>query len=324
MPKISVIVPVYKVEKYLNRCVDSILNQTFTDFELILVDDGSPDNCGKICDEYAVKDNRVVVIHQKNAGASNARNNGIKIARGEYLAFCDSDDVVSSMWLQRLIRFAKPNVLPIGAYCQDKDSLCNNKRLSIEEDKEYNKNLYYQFAQCGIAGYLWNALYCRDIVANNSIALREKHSEGDYNEDLIFTLSYVRHIDKLVYTGYTDYCYDNHNDSLSHSDKFNYFKKYSEKFRLWLEFIKEYSSDVNEIKKLADSYLYYFLTALQQELTNYNSFKSIVNSGEMQFCVNNGNCSKENKFIINMIKKKRTFTLWMFYRLNNIKRRIVK
>lgn len=92
MPKISVIVPIYNVEKYLNRCVDSILKQTFTDFECILVDDGSPDKCPKICDEYAKKDMRIRVIHKENGGLSDARNAGIDAAQGEYLGFVDSDD----------------------------------------------------------------------------------------------------------------------------------------------------------------------------------------------------------------------------------------
>ena len=92
MPKLSIIVPVYKVEQYIHKCVDSILNQTFKDFELILVDDGSPDNCGAICDEYALKDERVRVIHKENGGLSDARNFGLKEAKGEYVSFIDSDD----------------------------------------------------------------------------------------------------------------------------------------------------------------------------------------------------------------------------------------
>lgn len=91
-PVISIIVPVYKVEKVLSRCIDSILNQTFTKFELILVDDGSPDTCPKICDEYAIKDSRIKVIHQKNLGVSVARNSGLDIARGDFIGFVDSDD----------------------------------------------------------------------------------------------------------------------------------------------------------------------------------------------------------------------------------------
>ena len=99
MVKYSIIVPVYKVEKVLPRCIDSILAQTITDFELILVDDGSPDNSGKICDEYASIDSRIIVIHQPNGGVSKARNTGLDIAKGEYIVFVDSDDTVTSDYL---------------------------------------------------------------------------------------------------------------------------------------------------------------------------------------------------------------------------------
>lgn len=95
MPEISIIVPVYKVEKYLDTCVRSILAQTFTDFELILVDDGSPDQCGVLCDAYAVEDSRIVVIHKENGGLSSARNAGIEAARGKYIGFVDSDDYIA-------------------------------------------------------------------------------------------------------------------------------------------------------------------------------------------------------------------------------------
>ena len=94
MPTISVIVPVYKVEPYLRRCVDSILDQTYSDFELILVDDGSPDNCPDICDDYARQDSRVKVIHKENGGLSDARNAGLRIAAGAYVSFVDSDDFI--------------------------------------------------------------------------------------------------------------------------------------------------------------------------------------------------------------------------------------
>lgn len=99
---ISVIVPVYNVEKYLKRCVDSILNQTYKNLEIILVDDGSPDRCGKICDEYAVKDNRVKVIHKENGGLSDARNTGIDVAKGKYISFIDSDDYVENEYVELL------------------------------------------------------------------------------------------------------------------------------------------------------------------------------------------------------------------------------
>ena len=115
MPTISVIVPVYNVEIYLHRCVDSILAQTFTDFELILVDDGSPDNCGAICDEYAKKDSRVRVIHKENGGQSSARNRAIEAAQGEWIHFVDSDDLIHPQMLEILYRAAQESGANISA-----------------------------------------------------------------------------------------------------------------------------------------------------------------------------------------------------------------
>lgn len=107
MPEISVIVPVYNVEKYLRPCIDSILAQSFTDFELILVDDGSPDRCGEICDEYEQIDKRIRVIHQENGGLSAARNAGLDVMSGEYVTFIDSDDVVNESYLNNLYKNLK-------------------------------------------------------------------------------------------------------------------------------------------------------------------------------------------------------------------------
>lgn len=107
MPELSIIVPVYKVEAYLPRCIESILAQTFRDFELILIDDGSPDRCGAICDEYAAQDERITVIHQENQGVSAARNAGLDIATGTYLGFVDSDDWIEPEMYETMISTAK-------------------------------------------------------------------------------------------------------------------------------------------------------------------------------------------------------------------------
>lgn len=103
---ISIIVPVYNVEKYLNKCIDSILNQTYRNIEVILVDDGSPDNCGKICDEYAMKDKRVKVIHIENKGVSNARNVGVENSTGQYIGFVDADDILFKKMYEKLLNEA--------------------------------------------------------------------------------------------------------------------------------------------------------------------------------------------------------------------------
>ena len=115
--KLSVVVPVYKVEKYLARCIESILEQSFADFELILVDDGSPDRCPAICDEYAQKDDRIKVIHQTNRGLSSARNAGIECASGEYIAFIDSDDFISKNMFSILMQNALDHQADISGCC---------------------------------------------------------------------------------------------------------------------------------------------------------------------------------------------------------------
>lgn len=133
MPQISIIVPVYKVEQYLDRCVNSILNQTFTDFELILVDDGSPDRCPQMCDEWAKKDARIHVIHKENGGLSSARNAGLAVMQGEYVNFVDSDDWIEHHMLERLFTLLKEH--PESQIAQ-----CGARRTKGEEEIKEAKN----------------------------------------------------------------------------------------------------------------------------------------------------------------------------------------
>lgn len=139
MPKLTIIVPVYKVEKYIHQCIDSILNQIFTNFELILVDDGSPDKCGAICDEYAKKDNRIIVIHQDNSGVSAARNTGLNNARGEYISFIDPDDWIDSDMYYDCLEYMENNNLDICCF-----DVCevNKRKHSIKY--KFEKNVIFQ------------------------------------------------------------------------------------------------------------------------------------------------------------------------------------
>ena len=112
-PLISVIVPCYNVEEYLPKCIESILNQTYRNLEILLVDDGSPDNCGRICDEYAAKDSRIRIIHKKNGGLSDARNAALDVMTGEYVTFIDSDDYVSDDYVEYLYKIIKESGVKI-------------------------------------------------------------------------------------------------------------------------------------------------------------------------------------------------------------------
>jgi glycosyltransferase involved in cell wall biosynthesis len=138
MPKISVIIPIYDTEQYLAGCIDSVLAQTYTDFELILVDDGSPDRCPTICDEYAVKDSRVRVFHKKNGGVSTARNLGLDNAQGEFICFIDSDDTVGSNYLMNLAPRGDEDFIQGGVGVLENDYL---KQYMTHEDifKDYNQ-----------------------------------------------------------------------------------------------------------------------------------------------------------------------------------------
>ena len=137
---VSLIVPVYKAEKYIHQCIDSLLAQSYNNIEIVLVDDGSPDNCGAICDEYSSKDNRIKVIHQKNGGVSAARNTGIAHSRGEWIAFVDADDKVTNDYIEKLI--TKDSDWIIGGY---RDT--NNNYCQLKINKNYF-NLYLIFHVC--------------------------------------------------------------------------------------------------------------------------------------------------------------------------------
>ena len=315
---VSVIVPAYKAEKYIRRCIDGILNQTYRDFELILIDDGSPDNSGHICDEYAAKDGRIRVIHQKNSGASAARNAGLDCAVGDYVVFCDSDDLVAPMWLEHLVTAVAPDTLPVCSFCHDMAQLGEQKKLAVTAGVVLPRSEYYSFGWCGLGGYMCNSLYCNRVIRQYNLRLREQKEQGDYNEDLLFNLQYIRHVGKIVYVGYSDYLYYVHEASLSRGNQKYYFEKYEEKYRLWRLFLEE-NHRKDQLAQLANTYLYHFLTALNGE--SYQRFREIVDSKTVQHCIANVVDCVESPAIIKLLKEKKTLCLWLKYKLHEMKGR---
>ena len=319
MPKVSIIVPVYKAETYLSRCVESILAQSFTDFELLLIDDCSPDRSGELCDKFSEKDKRIKIIHkEKNEGASAARNSGLDVATGEYIMFCDSDDAVSSEWVAHLLQWANPNTLVVCGSCHSPADLGKEKAYTFPHRKSLPTEAYFPFQKSGLAGFLWNSVYHRKTIEINHIRFRTKHAQGDYNEDLIFNLQYVSHMEQVLYNGYTDYLYDIHDGSLSRSYSKFYFSKYAEKYALWKEFLLEHLLN-EEISNLATIYLYHFLLSLKSACKHYGSFREVALSEVLQDCIWLADPSKENPKIIHMLKKKAVFRLWIFYVLHSLK-----
>lgn len=196
--EVSVIVPVYNVEKYLDRCILSILQQSYNDYELILVNDGSRDNSAKICDSYAKLDERIVVKHQKNAGVSVARNTGLEVARGEYIVFVDADDYLEENCLEILIRCRKEHgaQLVCGSHILHK-SLGRKKKASYAfeiYDEIRLKERYLEFFN-KVQHAPWGKLYERKVIEDNAIRFQEGIPMA---EDSLFNLEYYEHINCAI------------------------------------------------------------------------------------------------------------------------------
>lgn len=217
---ISVIVPVYNMEKYLEKCVDSIINQTYKNIEIILIDDGSKDNSGTMCDELAKKDNRIKVIHKKNAGLSAARNDGIKIANGEYVCFVDSDDYVTEDYCEVLYntlidtnadisaiayREIRDDGIPILDADEKNKTKFNNQRIIYDGDDIIIQMLKWETFR----NMAWNKLYKTDMVRKHLFL------EGYAFEDIYFSYEILSDINRITYINTPCYYYVRRTNSIS-------------------------------------------------------------------------------------------------------------
>lgn len=208
MPKVSVIVPVYKVEPYLRRCVDSILAQTFTDFELILVDDGSPDNCGAICDEYAQKDSRVHVIHRANGGLSAARNAGIDWvfanSNSEWLSFVDSDDWVHPQMLERLYHAVlEHNVkVSICGYEETRGDIQWTNAGAVQARLWPVEQFYVE--RSVNATVAWGKLYARECFADLRYPVGKIHEDEYVTYRILFEYEQIAVIETPMYAYFSN------------------------------------------------------------------------------------------------------------------------
>jgi len=291
MPEISIIVPVYNVEKYLPRCIDSILAQTFTDFELILVDDGSPDNCGKICDEYAKKDDRIVIIHKENAGVSAARNDGLDIASGKYISFVDSDDIIHPQFYEVMKETINGADL---AYCEyvrfDEEYRFEN----IEEVKHFEYESGNKFNQPDLTIYMvWNKLIKKDIISDLRFDTALKNAE-----DSLFAFNTMIRCNKVVYVNEVLYGYFvrnngavgsidlkgrndivnvwKHIQTVANENNYSVLKKFSKRCLIDSNIGLFYSSNNAESKKESRKYLISNLLTLMFGNTRLNNKEKIA------------------------------------------------
>lgn len=264
MPKVSIIVPIYNVQKYLKRCMDSILSQTLKDIEIIMVDDGSPDNCPVMCDDYAKRDERIRVIHKKNGGLGFARNSGLEIATGEFIAFVDSDDYIAPNMYENLYVTAKEYNLDT-VYCNinfyDNENVITPRYevktptffIGKEDVKiflldmigpkpQYNRNVKYLMSACRV-------IYSRRLIEEHNIKFCSE--KKNISEDIIFHLEYLPKANKIGFLPEAFYYYCYNESSLT-----NQFSK--EKSELQILLLKEIKLKLDNIMN-PDEYLYSYM-----------------------------------------------------------------
>lgn len=238
MPKVSIIVPVYNVEKYLEECVESLRNQTLKDIEIILVDDESPDNCPALCDRYAQMDNRIKVVHKKNGGLGFARNSGLEVATGEYVAFTDSDDYEMPETYETLSQIADDGKYDVVYY-----SFIDRFSSSIGE-KSYEGDEQIKTLQLNMTANPPESALDRDIQVSSCLGLYKRrllvennvrfHSERELiSEDLIFNLNVLNYARKIDVTSHPFYFYRVTSSSLTQTVRLDRHNK-NKQFYLYL------------------------------------------------------------------------------------------
>lgn len=300
---ISVIVPAYNVENVLHYCIDSILNQTYKDFELILVDDGSTDKSGKVCDEYTKKDFRVRVFHKENGGVSSARNFGIDNAKGEYICFIDSDDYVNEDYLESLIRTKNKypesgniwccftTVNSYGRNPQNSNCIKSDKDC-VEFDRSQIMTLHEKWLDAGPVC----KLYSKEVIVKNRIRFNESISLG---EDLIFNFEYLdKTNDQIIVKNVSLYNYVQTSDeSLSTKYYPNLFEIYKHNNKIMWRYIDSWGCDDEQKQSFYNSCFFLYERVLENTYhkdsdcvhrIRYNN--EILKSDEFSKALHKSNC----------------------------------
>ena len=245
-PLVSIIVPVYKVESYLDDCIKSIIGQSFKEFELILIDDGSPDNCPAMCDAWAEKDARLKVVHKKNGGVGSARNEGLNIASGEWVWFIDSDDTIelNSLALLSEMFSHKPDLIIFN----------KEKNEVYHKDGRFFDEYYFKY-RFGFEP--WNKLYKLSIIRTNSLWFDTEEKIG---EDLLFNIQYYKYAQNYMFTDLKLYNYTVREDSaMGEKDP----ERLEKQLSVYSKIYAFYKNDLDE-KILAQLFIMHLISGINQ------------------------------------------------------------
>ena len=330
---ISVIVPIYNVEKYLNKCIDSIINQKYKNLEIILVDDGSPDNSGKICDEYSKKDNRIKVIHKENGGVSSARNVGINNATGNWISFIDSDDWIEEDYINNLLSNAKKNNAEI--------SMCGYNRVYETKVEKINAN--GDIKVFNSREFLIKALNPQTGIGFSHMKLIKRQAISDLHfnddmkvaEDAFFNIKLSKNINKACFIGEALYNYRNNQTSIVKSFKSDYAQMYLYSMKICREYIFEEYNDQEILQNYYNFVAYHVLLVannycyhqdnnqknkirLLKEICNYEIYKEGIEKSN--YC----NISLTRKITLFTLKHKLYFITGMICRYRHFQQHKIK
>jgi len=256
---VSIIIPVYNVENYLKRCIDSVLNQTHRNIEIILIDDGSTDKSGKICDYYASIDSRIYVIHKENGGQSSARNEGLKIATGEYISFIDSDDLALPNMIQTLLLECLKQKCSISCinfiefheettkHFNDTYDSADSITLSVKDSLLLLENARLKYNNVNISWCVWSKLYHKDVVKDIDF------TTGIIYEDMLYNVKAICKAGSMAYTDKICYLYNIRDESTSHKRNIKTISN---------QMLKNWISERNKCITVLDSYGYYDIANL--------------------------------------------------------------
>ena len=246
-PKFSIIIPAYRVEKYICQCIDSVLAQTFTDFELILVDDGSDDRCGEICGIYGKSDSRIIVIHKPNGGLSDARNAGFLIANGEYIYFLDGDDWVANRLLECVIRHMNQgyDMVVFNYYTAYSQKICSeithlSGEFSINSEIERTEFYYSTLLKAVIGWSAWDRVFKKSIIDEYEITYAD--NQKIFMEDLYFSCCYCAFAKRIQVIGDRLLFYRQREDSML--KKTSSFRDEQLKLRYLYEYLSEFAYQI--------------------------------------------------------------------------------
>lgn len=267
MPKISVIVPIYNVEKYLEKCLNSIVNQTFSDIEIICVNDGSTDNSLAILNMFAKDDKRIKVISQENQGISVARNNGMKVATGEYIGFVDSDDWIDLNFYEKLYDAAKRYDADIAA-CGIKRILKNKEKVFFNFKKErftVDQNEKYEICYIPKHSYVYNKIYRLEELKKHNL----QFEAGKYYEDLLFSAQVFFYLRSVVTVPKIFYNYVSNPMSIVGSKTTKKEEDYRDNHKKTMKFLKDNNVDLVTVPMLIEKFKIFGITVLKIRTYKY-------------------------------------------------------